>query len=176
MQRMSKGNIDPTNTPWDLLHKEYEEEWARRVAAVQAEYEADDDEQLEIPVPASANADAQEDTEEDEPSAKRARSETLSRAALKHGEDMRILSMLIRGCDVMEVFSPQRVGQVCHEFNLVPGPALDLRTGYDFSKAVDRARAMPLYHDTTPEMTILSPLCTEFSRLQSLNRGIHGEK
>ena len=61
MQRMSKGNIDPANPAWNLLHKEYEEEMARRVAAVQAEYEADDDEQPEVPGSASANADTQED-------------------------------------------------------------------------------------------------------------------
>ena len=40
----------------------------------------------------------------------------------------------------MEVFSPERVGWVCKEFGLIPGPALDLQTGYYFSRHADRDR------------------------------------
>ena len=65
----------------------------------------------------------------------------------------------------MELFSPERVGRVCHKHRLMPGPALDLRTGYNFDHPADRAKAMKLYEETQPELVTLSPPCTEFSRL-----------
>ena len=76
----------------------------------------------------------------------------------------------------MEVFSPERVGWVCKEFGLVPGPALDLQTGYNFSRHADRKKAIDLINSEEPELVTLSPPCTEFSRLQALNRHIHGEE
>ena len=75
---------------------------------------------------------------------------------------MKILAMILRGCDVMEVYSPQRVGQVCHDYNLTPGPALDLRTGYDFCKSVDRGKAIEVYKREQPEVVVLCSPCTEF--------------
>ena len=84
--------------------------------------------------------------------------------------------MIVRGCDVMEMYSPERIGRVCKQHGLIAGPALDLRTGYDFAKASDRARAMALYHDQQPELVTLSPPCTAFSQLQVLNRHVHGEQ
>ena len=71
----------------------------------------------------------------------------------------------------MEVYYPRRIGQVCYEYNL--GPALDLRTGYDFTKAADRVRAVEIYKAEQPEMVMLCPPCTEFFRLQAMNRLIH---
>ena len=109
--------------------------------------------------------------DDDEPERKRARQEEALRI-----EDARIIAMLARGCDVMEVFSPERVGRVCKEFGLVPGPALDLQTGYNFSRHADRKKAIDLINSEEPELVTLSPPCTEFSRLQALNRHIHGEE
>ena len=34
---------------------------------------------------------------------------------------------------------------------------------------------MKLYEETQPELVTLSPPCTEFSRLQALNRHLHGD-
>ena len=47
--------------------------------------------------------------------------------------DLKILSSLLRGVDITEVCSPQRVVEVCHKFNLVKGDSFDLRTGFDLS-------------------------------------------
>ena len=41
-------------------------------------------------------------------------------------DDMRLLTLLIRGCDVMEIYSPERIGRACKQHGLVAGPALDL--------------------------------------------------
>ena len=98
------------------------------------------------------------------------------RARMMRAEEIKILSMLARGCVIMEVFSFERVGRVCKEHCLVPGPALDLQTGWGFSRAADRAKAVKLLNDEQPELVTLSPPCTEFSRLQSLNRHVHGQE
>ena len=107
----------------------------------------------------------------EEPHSKRARGDEED----NDDDDKRLLSLVLRGCDVMELFSPERVGRVCHKHQLVPGPALDLRTGYNFDRPADRTKAMRLYEETQPELVTLSPPCTEFSRLQALNRHCHGE-
>ena len=86
------------------------------------------------------------------------------------------MALIVRGRDVMELYSPERIGRVCKRHGLVAGPALDLRTGYDFSKAADRARAMAIYHDQEPELVTLSPPCRAFSQLQALNRHVHGDQ
>ena len=115
----------------------------------------------------------------EEPPAKRARGEgddEVLMLAPKLDEDLRLLALVLRGCDVMELYSPERVGRICHRHRLTPGPALDLRTGYDFDKPSDRAKAMRLYEESQPELVVLSPPCTEFSRLQDLNRYLHGDK
>ena len=69
------------------------------------------------------------DNIEEEPEAKRQRSGSMS-AVMRNPEEMRILSLVLRGCDVFELFSPERVGKVCSKYDLVAGPALDLRTGW----------------------------------------------
>ena len=90
--------------------------------------------------------------------------------------DRRIIAMIVRGCDLFDVFSPERIGKACARHKLIPGPALDLRTGYDLSTEADRRRAFKLYAELQPELVMLSPPCTEFSRLQGLNRHVHGEE
>ena len=50
-----------------------------------------------------------------------------------HVEDMTILSAVLRGVDITEVFSPERVTLVCHKYRLTPGESFDLRNGYDLS-------------------------------------------
>ena len=89
---------------------------------------------------------------------------------------MKIRAFIVRVCDVMELYSPERIGRVCKHYGLVAGLALDLRTGYDFSKAADRARAMAIYHEQEPELVTLSPPCTGLSQLQALSRHVHGEQ
>ena len=42
-------------------------------------------------------------------------------------EDRKILSLVLRGVDITEVNSPQRVVDVCHKYQLIKGDAFDLR-------------------------------------------------
>ena len=101
--------------------------------------------------------------------------ETRTKSSDLDPDDMRLLALMIRGCDVMELYSPERIGRVCKQHGLVAGPALDLRTGYDFSKTADRAKALRIYHEQQPELVTLSPPCTAFSQSPGLNRYVHGE-
>ena len=48
-------------------------------------------------------------------------------------EDKKILSSILRGVDITEVDSPQRVVDVCHKYQLIKGDSFDLRTGFDLS-------------------------------------------
>ena len=45
-------------------------------------------------------------------------------------EDRRILSSVILGVDITEVFSPARVAQVARKFGLTPGSSMDLTGGW----------------------------------------------
>jgi len=44
-----------------------------------------------------------------------------------------MLSAILRGVDITEVYSLVRVFQVCHMYKLVKGDSFDLRTGFDLS-------------------------------------------
>ena len=89
--------------------------------------------------------------------------------------DMKILAKVLMGVDVMEIFSPERVTQVCHEHNLEPGDSIDLRTGYDLSKVSVQRQVEKKFDETEPELIICSPPCTKLSRLQQLNLHMYGE-
>ena len=47
--------------------------------------------------------------------------------------DLRLLSAILRGAYVTEVYSPKRVVEVCYTYQLVEGDLFDLRTGFDLS-------------------------------------------
>ena len=55
--------------------------------------------------------------------------------------DRKILSVILRGVDITETYSPDHVATTCRRFGLTPGSSMDLATGYDFSKPADRRRA-----------------------------------
>ena len=42
---------------------------------------------------------------------------------------LEILSACLRGVDVTDVFSPERINQVCHEYRLTVGTSVDMRNG-----------------------------------------------
>ena len=88
--------------------------------------------------------------------------------------DLKILSSLLRGVDITEVYSPQRVVEVCHKFNLVKGDSFDLRTGFDLSDPAVQGRVARRILETEAKLIILSPPCTKFSTLQALNIAVHG--
>ena len=71
--------------------------------------------------------------------------------------------------DVAEVYSPPRVTVEASKFGLKPGSAMDLRTGYDFTKKEDRDRAWRKLEEEKPKLLVGSPECKMFSVLQNLS-------
>lgn len=78
------------------------------------------------------------------------------------------MSAQMASVDVMEVFSPERVGKACKQFGLEQRLAMDIKSGYDFDLAADRARCWAAIEREKPMLVIGSPPCTLFSRLQEL--------
>ena len=68
--------------------------------------------------------------------------------------------------DIAEVYSPPRVTVQARRFQLQPGEAMDLTTGWDFRRAEDKRRAEQYVHEQKPLLLIGSPMCTMFSSLQ----------
>ena len=67
-----------------------------------------------------------------------------------------------------EVFSPPRVGPEATKFGLKAGDAMDLTTGWDFTRDEDCHRAEEYIDREQPLVLIGSPPCVAFSQLQSL--------
>ena len=84
-------------------------------------------------------------------------------------ESRKILSAILRGVDVTEIYSPKRVLKVCKDNALIEGKSMDLTTGYDFTKTEDKRRAWKHIIEDQPYFIIGSPPCTMFSMLQELN-------
>ena len=47
-------------------------------------------------------------------------------------EDKYIIASVLRGADITEVYSPERVNRFAAKLGLVPGQSLDLTNGLDF--------------------------------------------
>ena len=74
--------------------------------------------------------------------------------------------------DVAETYSPPRVTEHAtnhKEMGVRPGWAMDLMTGFDFTKPQDQARAWTYVKESKPVLVIGSPACTMFSSLQNWN-------
>ena len=71
--------------------------------------------------------------------------------------------------DVSEVFSPPRVSSEAAKFGLVAGDAMDLTTGWDFTRQDHQMEAERRIDEQKPLVLIGSPPCTAFSQLQSLS-------
>lgn len=70
--------------------------------------------------------------------------------------------------DMGEMFSPPRVGPEARKHGLLAGDAMDLTTGWDFTKEVDRRKSEDYIDKEKPLVLIGSPPCTAFSQLQAL--------
>ena len=90
-------------------------------------------------------------------------------------ENRKILSAIIRGVDITEIYSPERVVKACLKQNLVPGSSMDLTSGWDFSKKEHREAAVRQISKEKPTLLIGSPPCTFFSILQNLNLEIRND-
>ena len=89
---------------------------------------------------------------------------------------MLVAAKIINGIDITEIFSPVRVVAMAENMGLIGGLSMDLRTGWDFTKAEDRERCRQYVRRTRPLVLIGSPPCTMFSRLQNLNWGKSEER
>ncbi len=78
---------------------------------------------------------------------------------------------IMRGVDVSEIFSPDRVVKMAKAMGLTGGLSMDLRTGWDFRRREDRAAARKHVKEVQPLLLIGSPVCTPFSALQNWNWG-----
>lgn len=87
-------------------------------------------------------------------------------------EDEDVLMMAeskITRVDVMEIYSEPRVTVEARKFGLAVGPAIDIKTGWDLTKAGERKRCMTWIRRSKPRVVILSPPCGSFSKLQNMN-------
>ena len=57
--------------------------------------------------------------------------------------DRRILSSVILGVDITEVYSPERVAKVAKKFGLVAGSSMDLTNGWDFNIEEHKRKRCP---------------------------------
>ena len=78
------------------------------------------------------------------------------------------------GVGVAEIYLPARVNKLAAKIGLAQGHLLDLKHGWDLSKADEMIKAWKLLKPTDPYVGIGSPPCTLLSMLQKLNLYIHG--
>ena len=86
-------------------------------------------------------------------------------------ELLEVATMILKGVDITEVFSPERVTKIASEHGLKAGLSMDLRTGWDFRRKEDRRKAKKYILEEKPVLVIGSPVCTPFSTLQRWNWG-----
>ena len=88
-------------------------------------------------------------------------------------EEMRAALMALGdhpAVDVMEVFSPGRFTDKTGAFDLRPGLALDLRTGWNLSEPETVKKAWVTWRESQLMLLIMSPTCKAFSALQNLSK------
>ena len=73
--------------------------------------------------------------------------------------------------DVMEVFSPERVGEMAECHGLVQGAAFDLQNGWDLNDEKQRLKMEKILDEQKPTLLIGSPPCVKFSILMNLLMG-----
>ena len=83
--------------------------------------------------------------------------------------DTRILAMIISNVDVTEVFSPARITEMAESMGLIGGIAVDLKTGWGFSRQSDWRRAVEHTVKEDPWLIVGSPPCPMFGMLQNPN-------
>ena len=87
-----------------------------------------------------------------------------------------MLASVLKGHDVTEIYSPERVTKLCKKYGLVAGDSYDLRDGYDLSDERVQALVISRIQKTKPTIVVGSPPCTMFSRLQQLNLHVLGQE
>ena len=77
---------------------------------------------------------------------------------------------------VSELYSPPRISPEAAKRGLETGTCFDLQTGWDLSREEDRRRMWKTLREEKPDVIIVCPPCTAFSRMQALNKGRRDEK
>ena len=84
---------------------------------------------------------------------------------------------------IMEIYSPERTNAIAKMWDLLPGCSLDLTTvdpdddkPWDFNTQEKRDKAEQIIKYKKVMLLIGSPMCTAFSKLQSLNRNRMSEE
>ena len=93
----------------------------------------------------------------------------------KENVDKEIIAKMILGVDITEVYSRPRVAEACSRMGLVGGSSFDLRTGWDFTIAANRAAAIEVIKREAPRLLIGSQPCTKLSNLQNLIMAFRSE-
>ena len=75
----------------------------------------------------------------------------------------------LKGVDVTEIYSQERVCKEAAKFGLKPGWSVDLLTGFNLSKKSDRQKVEEHQRTEKPVLMVGSPMCTMFSMLQTLS-------
>ena len=79
-------------------------------------------------------------------------------------DDRRIIASVIKGADITEIYSPERVNKLAARMGLTPGHSLDLTNGWDFTRASHRKAAIWYVTKVKPWLLIGSPGCRMFSK------------
>ena len=74
--------------------------------------------------------------------------------------DKKNLNEQLLSTDNTEIFSPERVAAHCKKYGLLPGAAMDIKSGYDFDLAADRNMCCETIRREEPTLVIGSPPCT----------------
>ena len=89
--------------------------------------------------------------------------------------DRRNIRCALFGVDVTELYSPERVTKLCTRFGLIPGSALDLQTGWGFTRMDRKVQVLRLVRREMPTIVVGSPPCTMMSMLQERNKAVQGK-
>lgn len=81
----------------------------------------------------------------------------------------------LRAADMCAVFSPPRVSTGSTKFGIEIGYAMDITTGWGFTKEADRKRASDYVDKEKPLVLIGCPPCVAFSQVQALVPDIDGK-
>ena len=92
------------------------------------------------------------------------------KAKIEEIESSMVMQLNAVQVDVAELYSTPGVTRTARRMGLVPGEAMDLITGWDFTLARHREAARSYVETHKPKLVIGSPECRMFSSLQNLNR------
>ena len=88
---------------------------------------------------------------------------TLSRTSRRR------LRKALNEMKICEVYSEPRIAKTGKGMGLEQGTSFDIKTGYDFTKQEDKARAWRRVQAEKPDLLVLCPPCGPFSMLQEWN-------